>query len=227
MWVQPGDINGLKAQLVKLLELSGGCLPLTRVPPEYQKMYGRPLYVSEYGALKLVSLFKKMGDAMAIDGKGHKKFVYLKNWKAGPSAPPIILARKGKTGKGLQEESLDAATGGGSSDEVSDEERVMVEEHEVGRNQGKANLGTAARYEVDDPNLELFKFELQEILVSYSCQIFLDCFESIYQQRYKKPLDYQRFGVDELEQLFDKVRDVVVLHEEPVSKKKFLAAIGG
>ncbi|KAI9396504.1 hypothetical protein POPTR_004G140400v4 [Populus trichocarpa] len=227
MWVQPGDINGLKAQLVKLLELSGGCLPLTRVPPEYQKMYGRPLYVSEYGALKLVSLFKKMGDAMAIDGKGHKKFVYLKNWKAGPSAPPIILARRGKTGKGLQEESLDAATGGGSSDEVSDEERVMVEEHEVGRNQGKANLGAAARYEVDDPNLELFKFELQEILVSYSCQIFLDCFESIYQQRYKKPLDYQRFGVDELEQLFDKVRDVVVLHEEPVSKKKFLAAIGG
>ncbi|KAJ6707820.1 hypothetical protein OIU85_028119 [Salix viminalis] len=227
MWVQPGDINGLKAQLVKLLELSGGSLPLTRVPSEYQKMYGRPLYVSEYGALKLVNLFKKMGDAMAIYGKGQKRFVYLKNWKAGPSAPPTILARRDKTGKGLQEESLDAVTGGGSSDEVSDEERVVVEEHEEGRNQGKTNLGTAARYEVDDPNLEQFKFELQEILVSYSCQIFLDCFEAIYQQRYKKQLDYQRFGVDELDQLFDKVRDVVVLHEEPVSKKKFLAAIVG
>ncbi|KAG5624222.1 hypothetical protein H5410_009440 [Solanum commersonii] len=33
-WVQPRDINGLKRQLVKLLELSGR-LPLTRVPAEY------------------------------------------------------------------------------------------------------------------------------------------------------------------------------------------------
>ncbi|KAJ6896425.1 hypothetical protein NC651_022586 [Populus alba x Populus x berolinensis] len=227
MRVQPGGINSLKAQLVKLLEISGGCLPLTRVPPEYQKMYGRPLCVSEYGALKLVNLFKKMGDAMTIDGKGQKKFVYLKNWKAGPSAPPIILARRDNTGKGPQDESLDIVTGGGSSDELSDEERMVNKKQENRRKQEKTNLGTPARYEVDDPNLEQFKFELQEILVSYSCWIFLGCFEAIYQQRYKKPLDYQSLGVDQLEQLFDKVRDVVVLHEEPASKKKFLAAVGG
>ncbi|KAB1993637.1 hypothetical protein ES319_D13G044500v1 [Gossypium barbadense] len=77
MWVQPGDINGLKGQLVKLLELSGGCMPLIRVPAEYHKFFGRPLYIAEYGAFKLVNLFKKMGDTLAIDGKGHKKFVYL------------------------------------------------------------------------------------------------------------------------------------------------------
>lgn len=227
MWVQPGDINGLKAQLVRLLELSGGCLPLTRVPAEYQKIYGRPLYVSEYGALKLVNLFKKMGDTMAIDGKGQKKFVYLRNWKAGPSAPPLVLARKDKKGKGTHEESLDVMAGGGSSDEISDEERILVEEHEERRNQGKTNMGTTTRCEVDERNLKQFKYELQEILVSYSCRIFLSCFEAIYQQRYKKPLDYQRFGVNQLEELFDKVRDVVVLHEDPVSKKKFLAAVGG
>ncbi|CAK9156933.1 unnamed protein product [Ilex paraguariensis] len=60
MWVQPGDINGLKGQLVKLLELSGGCLSLTRVHAEYQKIFGRPLYISEYGAVKLVNLLKKV-----------------------------------------------------------------------------------------------------------------------------------------------------------------------
>jgi len=45
MWVQPGDLNGLKCLLVKMLELSRGCLPLTRVPFEYQKFFDRPLYV--------------------------------------------------------------------------------------------------------------------------------------------------------------------------------------
>ncbi|KDP32269.1 hypothetical protein JCGZ_14790 [Jatropha curcas] len=227
MWVQPGDINGLKVQLVKLLELSGGCLPLTRVPAEYQKLYGRPLYVSEYGAFKLVNLFKKMNDALAIDGKGQKKFVYLRNWKASPSAPPLVLARKDGKGKGTQEENLGIMTGCGSSDEFSDEERVVVEELEERTNNGKISTGTTARCEDFDQNLEQFKHELQEILVSYSCRIFLGCFEEIYQQRYKKPLDCQRFGVDELEELFNKASDVVVLHEEPVSKRKFLAAVGG
>lgn len=228
LWVQPGDLNGLKGQLVKLLELAGGCLPLTRVPAEYQKTFGRPLYISEYGSFKLVNLFKKMGDVIAVDGRGQRKFVYLRNWKTSPSAPPLILLRRDtKKGRGTQEESLDAVTGNASSDEVSDEERVVIEELEDRRSQGKTNSATIGQCESDDQILNQFKYELQEILVSYSCQIFLGCFEAIYEQRYKKPLDYRRFCVDQLEDLFEKVRDVVVLHEEPVSKKKFLSAVGG
>ncbi|KAK9942069.1 hypothetical protein M0R45_007758 [Rubus argutus] len=227
-WVQPGDLNGLRGQLEKLLEISGGCMPLTRVPCEYQKVFGRPLYVSEYGAFKLVNLFKKLGDTMAVDGKGQKKFVYLRNWKTVPSAPPLISTGKGnsKKGKGTQEESMAIITGNGSSDEFSEEERVVVEEHDE-RSQGRTNLETAGKCESDDHSLEHFKHELQEILVSYSCRIFLGCFEAIYQQRYKKPLDYRKFGVDQLEELFENVTDVVVLLEEPVSKRKFLAASGG
>ncbi|XVF67564.1 hypothetical protein PTKIN_Ptkin10aG0131300 [Pterospermum kingtungense] len=224
MWVQPGDINGLKGQLVKLLELSGGYMPLTHVPAEYHKFFGRPLYVAEYGAFKLVNLFKKMRDTLAIDGKGHKKFVYLRNWKAGPSATPLVLARKDRKGKGNQEESMDVAAGTGSSDEFSDEERVVVKELDESRNEGQTNFG-ATVCDVDNCNLEQFKYELQEILVSYSCRIFLGCFEEIYQQRYKKPLDRRKLGVEKLEELFYKVRDVVVLHEEPVSKRKFLRAV--
>ncbi|KAB1200748.1 hypothetical protein CJ030_MR0G006448 [Morella rubra] len=227
LWVQPGDLNGLKAQLVKLLELSGGCLPFARVPAEYQKYFGRPLYVSEYGALKLRNLFRKMGDTMVVEGKGHKKFVYLRNWKPGPSAPPLILTRKDNKGKGAQEECMDIVLGGGSSDEYSDEERVVIEENNVVRSRGKADHKTAAHCGIDACDLDQLKHELQEILVSYSCRIFLGCFEAIYQQRYKKPLEFRRFGVDQLEELFDKVRDVVVLHEEPISKRKFLAAVGG
>lgn len=224
-WVQPGDLNGLKGQFVKLLELSGGCLPLTRVPAEYHKFFGRPLYVSEYGAFKLVNLFKKMGDTMAVKGKGNRKFVYLRNWKASPSAPPLALAQKDKKGRGAQDENVDVVTGGCSSDEYSDEDRIVIEEQDDRSGIGKSHQGRASRCEIDD-NLEQFKYELQEILVSYSCRIFLGCFQAIYQQRYKKPLEYQRFGVDKLEDLLDKVSDVVELHEEPVSNRKFLAAVG-
>ncbi|KAG6652264.1 uncharacterized protein LOC122313171 [Carya illinoinensis] len=224
LWVQPGDLNGLKSQLVKLLELSGGCLPLTRVPAEYHKCFGRPLYVSEYGALKLVNLFRKMGDTMAVEGKGNRKFVYLR--KSGPSAPPLVLTRKDKKGKGTQEECMDNVTGGGSSDEFSDEERVVIEENDVSKSR-YYNQETAVRCEIDDRSLEQFKYELQEILVSYSCPIFLGSFEAIYQQRYKKPLEYKKLGANQLEELLEKVSDVVELHEEPTNKRKFLAAVGG
>lgn len=226
LWVQPGDLNGLKGQLVRLLELSGGCMPLNRVPAEYLRLFGRHLYVSEYGAFKLVNLFKKMDDTMAVEGKGNRKFVYLRNWKASPSAPPLPLTQKDKKGRGAQEENVDVVTGGCSSDEYSDEDRIVIEEQNERSSIGKGHQGKTSRCEIDD-SLEQFKYELQEILVSYSCRIFLGCFEAIYQQRYKKPLDYRRFGMDKLEDLLEKLSDVVVLHEEPLSKRKFLAAVGG
>ncbi|XP_022984693.1 uncharacterized protein LOC111482896 [Cucurbita maxima] len=217
-WPQTGDLNVLKGQLVKLLELSGGSLPITKVRAEYQRVFGRPLYTSEPG-VKLVNLFKKMGDALIVEGKGNKKSVYIRNSRSCPSAPPLILSRKeNKKGKGTSEETIDIAPGMGSSDEYSEEERVVHEEHDEKEGVAKNN---------NECGLEQFKHQLQEILVSYSCRIFLGCFEAIYLQRYKKALDFQSLGVRGLEELLDKVGDVVVLHEDPGSKRKFLAALGG
>lgn len=224
--VQSGDVNGLKAQLVKLLELSGGCLPLVRVPAEYQRVFGRCLYISEYGACKLVNLLKKMSDVMSVEGKGQKKFVYLRNVRAGPCASSLP-PKKDKIDKGVQEDIMEANLVCGSSDEFSDDERVVVEEQEGRMAAEKTTSSTVGRSASEDQNLLQFKYELEEILVSYSCGIFLSCFEKIYQQRYKKPLDYQKFGVNELEELFEKLRDVVVVLEEPTTKKKFLAAAFG
>lgn len=197
-WVQPGDLIGLKGQLVKLLESFNGCLPLARLPAEYQKNFGRPLYVSEYGSLKLVNLLKKMGDKIAIEGRGQRKFVYLKKCLTGPgpNSGPLDTGKNDRKGKGTRE----------SSDEFSDDERVVLEDQ--------------------NESLDQFRFELQEILVSYSCRVFLEYFEAVYQQRYKRPLDYRRFGVSELEELFEKMDDIVMVVEEPVSKKKFLVAAG-
>jgi len=201
MWVAPGDLNGLKGQLVKLLELSGGCIPLMRVPSEYQRNFSKPLFVSDYGVAKLVDLFKKMSDVIVVDGKGNKRFVYLRNSKPNiisPSSPVVLLRRerKGKEPNGV------TTNGGVSSDEMSDTGSVQSER-----------------------NLEEFKFELQDILVSYCCQVQMDCFEAIYKLRYKRPLAYTNMGVNHLEQLFDKLRDVVAIHEDPATGRKLISPV--
>lgn len=225
IWVQPGDLNGLKGQLVKLLQLSGGCLPLTRVPAEYQKIYGRPLYISEYGAIKLVNLLKKMADSLAVEGKGQKRFVYLRNSRGAQSSPSFVLLKKEKRGKGAQEDNIETMAGTGSSEDCSDEERVVIEQNE--RTGEKSASEMEAHSQMINQSIEKFKYELQEILVSYSCRVFLGCFEAIYEQRYKRPLVYQSFDVNVLEELLEKVKDVVAVQEEPASKRKFLVAVGG
>ncbi|XP_020591093.1 uncharacterized protein LOC110031969 isoform X2 [Phalaenopsis equestris] len=208
-WVQPGDIQGLKGQLVKLLETSGGSLPLVRVPSEYLRSYGRPLYMSEYGVFKLVHLVEKMADTLSLVGRGHKKFLCLRSsdrYVKKFDNIPIILKRN-KNDKGVVGESSDIGISpntGSSSDDSSDEER---------------NADAGCEY---DGLLEGFRREIQEILVCYSCPVPLDCFEVLYQQRYKKIVDYQKFGSEGLEELVEKVRDVVKLCEDQWSKKKFL-----
>lgn len=203
MWVQPGDLNGLKGQFVKLLESSGGQIPIGRLPSDYQKSFGRPLYVSEYGTLKLVNLLKKMSDVICVEGQGQKKLVLLKKC----STQTII--KHDRKGKAVQEENT-VVVARGSSDEFSEDEIIVFEQ----------------RDERSTEILNQFRYELQEILVCYSCRIFLGCFEAIYQQRYKRPLDCRKFGVNKLEELFEKVKEVVELHEEPASRKKFLVAVG-
>lgn len=210
-WVQPGDIQGLKGQLVKLVELSGGSLPLVRVPSEYLRNYGRPLYMSEYGVFKLVHLVDRMADSFVLVGRGQKKFLCLRNSDRHVKKfenVPIILKRN-KNDKGIVGVNSDIGIGlntGSSSDDSSDDER-------------NADAGG----EFDDL-LEDFRRELQEILVCYSCPVPLDCFEALYGQRYKKVLDYQTFGAEGLEELVEKIRDVVELREDEGSKKKFLVS---
>ncbi|KAL0376095.1 UNVERIFIED_CONTAM: hypothetical protein Scaly_0727100 [Sesamum calycinum] len=178
-WVQPGDVNGLKGQLVKLLELLGGSLSLIRLPAEYQKLYGRPL------------LFLNMGQ----------------------------LSLRDKKEKASQEDNIDMTAGVGSSDEFSDDERMVIAASDEREAREKSILEMVDRSQTIDQKLDKFKYELQEIMVSYSCRIFLGLFEAIYQQRYKRQLDYVSLGVNHLEELLEKVRDVVVLEEEPVPNR--------
>jgi len=77
---------------------------------------------------------------------------------------------------------------------------------------------------VFDNHLDGFRKEIQELLVCYSCPVPLGNFESLYEQRYKKTIDYVSFGVIGLEELVVKVKDVVDLYEDQTSKRKFLIA---
>jgi hypothetical protein len=46
----------------------------------------------------------------------------------------------------------------------------------------------------------------------------------MYEQRYKKTLDYQSFGVDSLEELLGKLKDVVELIVDVESNMKYVKA---
>lgn len=205
-WVQPGDIQGLKGQLVKLCEMSGGTLPLVRVPAEYLKSFGRPLYMAEYGVYKLVNLIGKMADTFVVVGKGANKLLRLKNNRDRQIKkclnPTGILLRKDQKGKGI--DIGISPNMGSSSDDFSDDER---------------------NGDLDD-QVDAFRQELQELLVCYGyLPVPLNVFESLYEQRYKKTLDFQSFGVDGLEELMEKVKDVVVLYEDRVNDRKCLQLV--
>lgn len=76
-WVQPGDLAGLKKQLVWLVNQNGGKMTLVKVPAEYNKQYGRPLYLAEYNVLKLVHLVEKMKDTLVLKGDGTSRTLHL------------------------------------------------------------------------------------------------------------------------------------------------------
>lgn len=52
-------------------------MTLVKVPAEYNKHYGRPLYKSEYNVLKLVHLLEKMKDTLVVKGDGTNKTLHL------------------------------------------------------------------------------------------------------------------------------------------------------
>ncbi|KAI3982108.1 hypothetical protein MKX01_019014 [Papaver californicum] len=201
-WVQrPGDIISLKGQLVKLLELSGGCLPLARVPGDYSKIFGQQLCMAEYGVRKLFDLLKMIADTMTVEGEGQKRHVHLCNAnvrheKVENSNQPSVFPKKDEKGKGCQVETVDSTIPGCSSDEFSDDDKRVM-------------LGPTSK---SNDSLKQLKQEMQELLVSCSCKIHLDSFEEVYKQRYKKDLHHQSFGL----------RDDVNLYKERESKRKFL-----
>ncbi|XP_062202353.1 uncharacterized protein LOC133904809 isoform X2 [Phragmites australis] len=213
-WVRPGDLQGLKGQLIRLFELSGGCVPLVRIPSEYLKLFGRHLYVSEYGAVKLVHLFEKLADSFIVIGKGQRKMICLRN--SGDrnlknyQSTPIILTKEKRGSSVLEESAIGTCQQlGSSSDDLSEDERNM-------------NPDVDGEYVFDD-HLDSFRKEIQELLVCYSCPVLLGNLECLYEQRYKKTIDYESFGVAGLEELVEKVKDVD-LHEDQASKRKFLIA---
>ncbi|KAI3909786.1 hypothetical protein MKW98_014203 [Papaver atlanticum] len=194
----PGDIISLKGQLVKLLELSGGCQTLFLITGEYNKIFGQQLCMAEYGENKLVNLLKKMTDTMMVEGEGQEKHVYLRN--ANDRHEKVDDSKKG-----CPKETVDikvCTIQGCSTNEFSDDnKRVMVGPND---------------------SLKQFKQEILELLVSCSCKIHLDGLEEMYRQRYKKDLYHQSCSVNNLEELIDKLWDDVNFYEEQESKRKFL-----
>ncbi|CAM6116333.1 unnamed protein product [Calypogeia fissa] len=82
----------------------------------------------------------------------------------------------------------------------------------------KGNITAAAGVE----GLDAFRLNLQDLLVSHACKIVVPDFISFYWERYCRGLDYEKFGVKDLESLIEKVSDIAVIMYEPETKLKYL-----
>lgn len=257
-WVQPGDVTGLKKQLVWLLKQNGGKMTLVKVPAEYNKHYGRPLYKSEYNVLKLVHLLEKMKDTLVVKGDGTNKTLHLiekveKKSRVGnkykPSTPRVSTPRCDKDSGETSEDSdpeivtvkevKETIKADFSAPDISSQKHLLDMDMDDAKpafsfptdwdtvNDLKAKPDVAKPEVCDggevkaedyegDMKLAYFKCELQELLVVYALEIPLKQFVKIYQQRYTRVLDLQNLGVDSLETLFQKFKDVAVLKEKPV-----------
>ncbi|GLJ47101.1 hypothetical protein SUGI_0994650 [Cryptomeria japonica] len=253
-WVQPGDIQGLKRQIVNLIIMSGGSLLLGRVPSEYHKVCGRPLYLAEYGSCKLVNLIKKMSDTICIEGKGHKKFLCLREQVNDPGnsenvkasidpynrGSPNLILQEDFTAKTENKEihsNLDLCNNLQHEDVGEDGVDINVgcysdegtEDERASEQEGRHGddlfLADAnAEIQAAEARLGVFKEELQELLVSHACKILLSSLLTLYRQRYGRELDYSMFGAKEVEDLIDKVGDIAIIEEDQGTQKKVLVA---
>jgi serine/threonine protein kinase len=64
--VQLSDLSQLEQQFVELLK-NRGKMVLSQVPAEYDRHFGRPLYLCDYNASKLSNLIKEMPDSLRIE----------------------------------------------------------------------------------------------------------------------------------------------------------------
>lgn len=243
-WVQPGDLQGLKGQLMRLVKLNGGKLQLLRIPSEYCKLFGRPLYLAEYGSPKLVHLIERMPDAFFVKGEGNKRTLHLKENIRTQSKHRRSRAN---VSLGMSQEDKSVDSSGQVLGDVEDfvEDIVLLQQQpEMGSDEEKASEGNEERDEgskvlqcvneegeVSDGEaymfevlLEVFRQEVQELLVSHACKIPLSNFQTLYKQRYARELDVAAFGGEELEALFEKMEDVATVKVDKATSRKFLVA---
>lgn len=260
-WVQPGDLQGLKGQFVRLVKLNGGKLPLLRIPSEYCKLFGRPLYLSEYGSPKLVHLIERMPEAFFIKGVGNKRILHLKeSMRAQPKHRRArvnislhvndrrdmgefeshmentakVLGQVLKDGEDFMEdivllqphpEMCSDDEKASEVDEEDDEEPKVFQCAEEEQEEDEEEEEASDRQEyMTEVRLEVFRQELQELLVSHACKIPLLSLQTLYKQRYACELDVASFGVEELELLLEKMQDVAAVKMDKATSRKFLIA---
>ncbi|KAL2623038.1 hypothetical protein R1flu_003243 [Riccia fluitans] len=290
-----GNLQNLREQLVKLLNLHGGKLELVRVPPEYSKYYGKPLFLADYGYTKLVPLLEKMKEFMFIKGEGSHKTLHLtkvrsrsggksKRDKIARAAASEVETEVATAEKVLSDDSTYADNEAVCEDEVparpakdaerftevsegtpkiieadllldveaqipaygwrydsgddkpadsqEEEEKDVIVDDSGGESTTDETRNSEEDFSpkgspgVDDRcyeiRLQMFKRELQELLVSHAYKICMATFLPLYEQRYSRPLNSPSFGVQGLEALIEKVGDVAIVTEDPDNKIKYL-----
>jgi len=74
---QTEDISVFKDEILRLVSMNGGKLPLGYLASYYERAFKKRLCLVKYGYRKLQSLIQEMGD-LCMEGDGQKKYVYIK-----------------------------------------------------------------------------------------------------------------------------------------------------
>ncbi|CAK9195410.1 unnamed protein product [Sphagnum troendelagicum] len=231
-WVMPPrDMSGLKRQIVKLLSLNGGKMALVRVPAEYNKQFGRPLCLADYNASKLVNLIEKMKDSLCIKGEGGQKILHLTKSSLRASHKYRTSSNRASVPKSEKENNFYEfhlyVNRDVSDDSEAEGQGPIVKEVEKEMSRGLSVEMQVEKVEdlLDDGKLATFRDELQQLLVSWTWHIRLAEFLQLYKQRYTHDIDLKAFGVENLESLLQKVKDVAVIKEDPATRDAFLVGV--
>ncbi|CAK9859903.1 unnamed protein product [Sphagnum jensenii] len=228
-WVMPPrDMSGLKRQIVKLLSLNGGKMALVRVPAEYNKQFGRPLCLADYNASKLVNLIEKMKDSLCIKGEGGQKILHLTKsslrashkYRTSSNRASVPKSEKEKYGTRVQESGLCKLICWDCSNFYEFHLYVNRDVSDDSEAEGQGPIVKEVEKE-----MTTFRDELQQLLVSWTWHIRLAEFLQLYKQRYTHDIDLKAFGVENLESLLQKVKDVAVIKEDPATRDAFLVGV--
>eukprot|EP00249_Psilotum_nudum_P022302 c28463_g1_i4 orf=415-2073(+) len=230
--LQYGNVERLKCELVKLLDLYGGELQLDRVRLEYFKVFGRQLYLAEYKSRKLIQLILKMKDTFCISCQGGKKIVSFRqgsdqsnpciqqdsvytvekdHYKSDVAASPVVDINSDYNLKGNAVDENMCLSGWEARENLYLVDENIIADYNV--------CGTACVDHISGEysqamRLEVFKLELEELLVCHACKIPVTSFLTTYKQRYARELDLCALGVCNVRTLLDKMKDVAIIREE-------------
>ncbi|GJW71585.1 endonuclease [Tanacetum coccineum] len=176
MWVKPGDVIGLKHNILSLLQSCDGYISVDSVANEYRRRFGKPLVSSDFQCRNIGSLLVDMGDKVEVTQVGKEKLVHDKiAWEN-------LQAAKFKRSLSDHHNSLGASTLKEIFEKIPDV-ALLIEDH-------KTNEKLVMTARVIEERREYLKHDVIKLLKKYSGEMVFSGFEYCSKHEFKGEVNY-------------------------------------